>query len=285
MKFIVNTKNTKNNCLAFIIFFFLCGPLAAAPLRVVTVIPPHASIVKKIGGSFVKVYSLIKSGQNPHTFAPRPRQIMKLEQAAALFVSGLPFEKRLVAQIKSRDKQLKIINLDAGLTLRHDKDGDIDPHVWMSPPLLRRQAATITTALCRLDPAHRLEYTKRHQALDKRIQQLDTRIKTLLRPFAGRTFYVFHPAFAYFGAAYGLHQRAVEVNGGDPSPQQLSRLIKQAKKDGVKIIFTQPEFDQRSARVVARAINGTVLPLDPMAPDILQNFNKIALALQNALKK
>jgi len=266
------------------VLFWPVSSVWAVPLRIVTSTPPHAFVTNEIGGAFVKVQALIDNGQDPHTFTPTPKQIMNLDQAAILFTTGLPFERPLVRQIKDRNKQLLIVDLTKGVPTHNDEDGDLDPHIWLSPPLLKIQAATIAETLSGADPAHAEVYKRNLAGFITALQKVDQRIRTMLRPFAGRSFYVFHPAFSYFGAAYGLHQKAVEVGGGSPSPRQLAQLIQRAKADKVRIIFTQPQFDQRSAAVVAAAINGTVMSLDPMAYDVLKNFTKIARALEEALK-
>lgn len=274
----------KKVCLLFVLFW-AASPVWAATLRITVSTPPHAFVTSEIGGPFVQVQTLIDKGQDPHTFAPTPKQIMDLDQAAIMFTTGLPFEKPLVSQIRARNKKLLIVDLTRGLPTHTDADGDIDPHVWLSPPLLKIQAAVIAGTLSKADPAHAGEYKHNLARFTKALQKIDQRIKILLRPFAGRSFYVFHPAFSYFGTAYGLRQKAVEIGGGSPSPRQLARLIQQARADKVRIIFTAPQFDQRSAAVVAAAINGTVMPLNPLAHDVLKNFTKIARALETALKK
>ena len=90
----------------------------------------------------------------------------------------------------------------------------------------------------------------------RELDGLDARIRRALRPFRGQTFYVFHPAFGYFADAYGLRQKSVETEGKSPTPRQLLALIKQARAEGVKIIFLQPQFDRRAADAVATALGG-----------------------------
>ncbi len=266
-----------------LIFLWLVTPVWSAPLRVVVSTPPHAFVTGRIGASLVRVQILIDKGQDPHTFEPTPKQIMNLDKAAIMFIAGLPFEHRLVGQIKARNKDLRIVDLIKGLPVRKDEDGDMDPHTWLSPPLLNMQAEAIAKSLIEIDPGHAQIYNRNLTIFSKELQAVDNRIRVLLRPYAGRSFYVFHPAFGYFGAAYGLLQKSVEMGGSRPGPRRLARLIRQAKADKVHIIFTQPQFDQRSAAVVASAINGTVMPLDPMAYNVLDNFMKIAQALEGAL--
>jgi len=65
----------------------------------------------------------------------------------------------------------------------------------------------------------------------------------------------------------------------------LSDLIRKAKAENVKVIFVQPQFDKRGAEVVADAIGGVVLPLDPLAKDLLKNFEEIAVKIEHTLKE
>ncbi len=113
---------------------------------------------------------------------------------------------------------------------------------------------------------------------------MHTRLRNELLPYKGKTFYVFHPAFGYFAAAFGLKQRAVEAGGRSPSPRQLAALIEQARKEKVRIIFVQPQFDQKGAEAIARAIDGTVINLDPLAYDVLGNFSRIAESLDRSFQ-
>jgi zinc transport system substrate-binding protein len=75
----------------------------------------------------------------------------------------------------------------------------------------------------------------------------------------------------------------VEVSGKSPTPKQLSTLIARARQDRVRIIFVQPQFDSRSAAAVARAIDGVVEPLDPLAEDVAANLRTMAARIATAL--
>ena len=94
--------------------------------------------------------------------------------------------------------------------------------------------------------------------------------------------YVFHPSYGYFADAYGLRQIAVEMGGKEPGARQLARLIHRAKEDGVRVIFVQPQFSKSSARTIAEAIGGAVVPLDPLARDYLENLERMARDIEKA---
>ena len=106
-----------------------------------------------------------------------------------------------------------------------------------------------------------------------------------MEPYLGATFFVYHPAFGYFADAYGLYQEPVETGGQSPTPKALTAFIENAKKEGAKVIFVQPQFDQRNAETVAKAIGGKVVPLDPLAEDVLGNLKTIADSIATALPK
>ena len=153
----------------------------------------------------------------------------------------------------------------------------------MSPPLIRIQAANIADALQRADSTHAAVYRRGLATFLRDVDATHLRIQTALAPYQGQSFYVFHPAFGYLGDSYGLTQVAVEIEGKEPTPKQLAGLIKRARADGVRVIFVQPQFAERNARTVAKAIGGAVVPMNPLSRDYLANLERMAEALREAL--
>jgi len=72
----------------------------------------------------------------------------------------------------------------------------------------------------------------------------------------------------------------VEIEGKDPKPADLQRLIKHAKKLGVKVIFVQPQFSAASASVIAQAIGGQIAFADPLALNWPDNLRQVAAKFQ-----
>ena len=106
-----------------------------------------------------------------------------------------------------------------------------------------------------------------------------------MEPYIGEQFYVFHPAFGYFGHTYGIDQVAIELNGNSPTPKELSAFIAAANEKNVKVLFTQPQFDPRAAEIVAKTLGAKVVALDPLAPDVLANLKRIADAIAAGFAK
>ena len=163
--------------------------------------------------------------------------------------------------------------------------GGLDPHVWLSPPNLIQIATTMAEAMGRVDPENMHFYNANLVKIKAELEALDKTIQAELTPFAGSSFYVFHPSFAYFARRYGLHQEAVEVEGKAPTPKQLSALIAKARKEKVKVVFVQAQFDPRSATAVAQAIDGEVLPLNPLAENVMENLKIMAANIRSGLSR
>lgn len=71
-------------------------------------------------------------------------------------------------------------------------------------------------------------------------------------------------------------QLAIEAEGKEPGAKALQALIKQARQTGARTVFVQPQFDQRAARQVAKAIDGQVVVIDPLAADYFSNMRRAA---------
>ena len=268
---------------------------SAAPLEVFVSIPPQAYLVERIGGEHVTVSVLLPGGQEPHTFEPTPKQVMALGGARLYFQVGtLPFERRLAKKLAGGNTGLVAVDTSKGVRLRklegHDphtgekhREGLSDPHVWLGPPAIAVQASNIAHSLSRADPGHARDFKKNLDTLLEDLADVDAGIRKTLAPYKGRTVYVFHPSFGYFTDAYGLKQRAVEIHGKTPTPRQIQSLIAEAKGDGVRVIFVQPQFDRSSAEAVAWAIGGVVAPVDALARDLLQNLRDMAGKVKRGL--
>ncbi|MCK4891224.1 MAG: zinc ABC transporter substrate-binding protein, partial [Candidatus Pacebacteria bacterium] len=86
---------------------------------------------------------------------------------------------------------------------------------------------------------------------------------------------VFHPAFGYLARDYGFEQIAIEIDGKEPSAENLANIIDTAKEENIKTIFVQKQFSQKSAEAIAKQIGGSVVPLDPLADDYVENLRRI----------
>lgn len=289
------------------------------PLVYVPVLP-YEWLFERVGGDWIEVETIVGEGDDSHDYSPTPRQIARIAKANLIFSADLGFEGNFFVKLGDGVDAPKEISLLEGLDLldgscgecahghgeeaaaeggeavaaggeateKHDEHHDHDhaelkdPHVWLSPKMLMQLADRAASVLKEFtDPAAAADIDANVAALKAELTALHDELTKALEPMKGETFYVYHGAFAYFAQAYGLEQKAIEVTGRRPSPKQLAGIAGQAKEDGVKVIFVQPQFDQSSAVSLAETIGGTVQELDPLEKDVIGNLRAIASALRN----
>lgn len=276
-------------------------------------VAPIGGLVSRIAGDRITVEVLAGPNSDPHGFSPVPKQLVDLGNATVFFTVGMPFEKRLVEKLKTSTQGLRVVNVAEDIELleldhdhhhhddhedekskdpkkedkeHHDDDHEeeeiADTHVWLSPPLLKKQAAVIEHVLMEIDPEGHDHYHANLEKLFAELDALDAELKSALAPLKGQSFYVFHGAFGYFAQAYDLKQEAIETGGRSPEPKRIFELIEQAKKEGVKLIIVQPQFDTKSAEAIAEGIGGAVAPVNPMEQDVFETLRTLATKVKGA---
>jgi len=424
----------------FLIPLFLLLNFTYAQTNIVVSILPQKTFVEKIGGDKVKVTNMVRPGNDPHTYEPKPAQMKDISNASIYFPIGLEFENTWLAKFASQNKNMKfvemtkdvkyiemakhshhhhhndthkeehnedklpyewagIFNLEKGAytwsfskvdgeyadpamkmliikadkkdddliesyekkakdiftnkkaktvennsllktsnsfyTLKFDesknktifkveikKDGkylfftehmpiefeakehyfkdssnkDIevltsvpeeghhgkDPHVWVSPQNVKIMAKNIYEALVKTDAKNQKYYEKNYKKFIKEINQTDSKIKSILSVLPKNSkFMVFHPSWGYFAKEYHLEQLVIEVEGKEPKPKILQKIIKKAKEEKVKAIFTQREFSDKSAKVIAKELKIKVIKETPLAKNWSQNLIEMASSIAN----
>jgi zinc transport system substrate-binding protein len=255
--------------------------------------------VERIGGDKVQVSEIIPPGFSPATYDPSPEQLQKLQEADLYFRIGhIPFEKAQMEKLESLNPEMKVVDTSEGIDLlkmeehEHEHEGDKheheheggDPHIWLSPKLVKIQAKHIYDALVEYSQENEEYFTQNYNQFITDLDELDQQLNDTFTPIKGQTILVFHPAFGYLANAYGFHQEAIEIQGKEPTPAQLQEIIDEAKSNNVKVIFVQEQFSTKSAEAVAQAIGGAVVQINPLAKDYFSNLENMAETIVSALK-
>ena len=282
----------------FLAAFSSSAALASGPLKAVVSIGPQKYFVKKIGGDFIDVTVMVLPGASPHTYEPKPRQMVDLEKAVLYFAIGVPFEDVWLKRFQSANAKMTIVHTEdsvekiemkahhCGGESHHEEDNHVvaDPHIWLSPALVMIQAGNILDALVRADPQNKAVYEANYKVFVKELTDFDLKIRDIFSGKGGGRFMTHHPSWGYFAQAYGLEQIPVEIEGKEPKAKDLQDLIINARKMGVKAIFVQPQFSAKSARTIAEASGCRVVFVDPLASAWTENLMKVAEEFRDALR-
>lgn len=301
-------------------FFFISSAVEASQdrINVVVSISPQKYFVEQIGGEYVEVSVLLPPGASPHSFEPRPSQMVELGNAQLYMAIGVEYEKALLPKIKPMHPGLRIIHTDSGISkismVPHSHDHDQhhgeshghdhnnshnhehkhghghhhheghDPHVWLSPDTVQVMAGNIYQALAEFLPEKSGYFQENYINFKREIMLLDQEIKGIFAGVEpGTKFMVFHPAWGYFARSYGLIQVPIEIQGKEPGPADLKQLIDTARHENIKVVFVSPQFSKGSAQVIAESIGGHIVSINPLSEEWKENMLTVADKFRQAV--
>ncbi len=280
---------------------------------------PQKYFVEQITGDLWNVETLVKPGYSPAVYEPTPQQFQKLQDAALFFTIGVPYEKNFLNNAQALLKSTKVVPTDEEIERQpmqsfeeiidamsdhhidnHEKNvdheehdhhsnghmhehGELDPHIWLSPKLVRIQLKTILNSLIELDFENKDIYEKNFDSFLKKINDIELEIKNNLEELEVRSFAVFHPSWGYFARDFNLKQIPIEISGKTPNSKETTEIIKLLKENNIKVIFIQKQFDSSVAKSIAGEIDGKVIIIDPLAYNYLENISKISGIFKEAL--
>ncbi|MGI5912301.1 MAG: metal ABC transporter solute-binding protein, Zn/Mn family [Syntrophomonadaceae bacterium] len=233
---------------------------------------PQADFVKRLGGDRVEVNVMMPPGINEHNYEPDSGQLKALSRADIYVKVGhLPFEETWMERFLAANKNMLVVDSSRSIELI-----DHNPHIWLSPRLVKLQAEGITSALIKLDPQNQNFYISQKEKFLRELDSLDQEITSILEDVKGKSMLVYHPAWGYFARDYGIKEIAIEVHGKEPGAGEMSRIIDYARKNNIKTIFASPQHSTRSAQAVAEDIGGKVVALDPLPLNYFANMREAA---------
>lgn len=276
-------------------------------------IQPQKYFVEKIVTDLAQVEVLVPAGSSPHTYEPKPSQMSHLSKASIYFAIGIELENAWLEKIKKINPNLKIIHTDKSVNKITSQDTELahdpksctsndhehhehaadehehhehshsgpDPHIWLSPELVKKQANIITETFVQYDSTWKETIVKNNETFQQELSQLQDSIRQILSGCENqKPFLVFHPSWNYFAKEFNLLEVPIELDGKEPSPKELGSILNFAKKLNINTIFVQPGFSDKSAQIIAKELKGTVSIADPLDSNWSQNLLNMAKALK-----
>lgn len=224
---------------------------------VVAAFYPLAYAAQQIGGPAYDVVNLTPPGAEPHDLELTPRAVGRIESANVVLYLSHGFQPAVSKAVDQASGTT--VDVLSGLTLNsaagQEEGLTADPHVWLDPVLFAQVAKHIGRALHR-SPAK----------FDARLSRLDQEFRRGLQHCARKEIVTSHAAFGYLAQRYGLKQ--VPITGltpeSEPSPQQLTRVIKLVKRTHATTVFFETLLSPRLADTVAREVGARTAVLDPI---------------------
>lgn len=133
----------------------------------------------------------------------------------------------------------------------HTHEG-LDPHAWLTPENAEIWLGLIADELSAADPANAATYAANAKAAKEGVAALDARLQAQLAPVQGRPFVVFHDAYGYFAAHYGLSVAGAVALGDATSPGagHLAELRENLAHKGVVCAFPEAAHDPKQIDIL-----------------------------------
>ena len=297
----------------FLTIAVVCSALtsaAAGNVRVLTTTSDLMSIVKEVGGERVEVSSYCKGTQDTHFLEARPSFIVNTSKADLVVSVGLGLEVGWLPKVLAGGRNPKVMEGGPGFLEVGSKvevlevpkgpisraEGDVhpegNPHVTLDPIRAGQIAVVIGQRLATLDPGFSEQYRKRAEAMQARLVSMTKIWQDRINKSGIKKVITHHKSLSYFFARFGIESAGMlePLPGVPPTAGHLVQVIKEAARNGVKLILVENYFSDGAARKVASQVPGIsvdsipvavlgtpgVKTLDALYEDLVQRFENAA---------
>ncbi|MEO0085756.1 MAG: metal ABC transporter substrate-binding protein, partial [candidate division WOR-3 bacterium] len=257
---------------ALVLMLSACASPQGGKVVVVATLPDLADWARNVGGERVEVVSLLKGGEDPHQFEPKPADALALARAKVLIEVGLGLEEWLSGLIENAGSpKLATLTIADGIDILHDEHEEEghhshahgNPHVWLDPMAARRAVLQLAELLVAVDSGGREYYRQQAEAYVRQLDSATAVLQELAVKAASRRFVAVHESWPYFCRRFGFEAvAAVEpLPGQEPSAKHMAGLVRRMKAEGIGIVVVEPQSPREVAEALARAAGARLVVL------------------------
>ncbi len=204
-----------------------------------------------------------------HDYQLQTADMRKLAEADAFLINGAGMEVFLPV-ITEALPDLPVVDASVGIPLLENdesaefgssEEGEYNAHLWLDGNRAMQMITNLAEGLIRLLPQYEEQIRANLDAALLRMEEMNRTLTETLSALPRKQIITFHEAFPYFGEAYGLEVIAV---GEEVSPSQMARLAELISSMGKPPLFTEPQFENLTARTLATDTGAPLYQLDPI---------------------
>ncbi|MEW6116521.1 MAG: zinc ABC transporter substrate-binding protein [Nitrospirota bacterium] len=242
-------------------------------LNAVASLFPLYDFARNIARDRAEITLLLPPGVEPHSFEPKPGDIVRLSKTDMLIYTNEYMEPWIDDILKGvANKDLLVIDSSKGISLieeteekgRSDEHERGDPHVWLDFSNAIIMVDNILEGFVKKDPVNTEFYRNNAAAYKAQLKALDEKFEKTLSGCKKKIFINGgHFTFGYLARRY--HLKYFSAYGfspnAEPSPRELAALSAQLKRHGLKHIFYEELITPRVARTIAGETGASLLML------------------------
>lgn len=256
---------------------------ASPKLQVVTTLFPLYDFARIIGGEQAEVTMLLPPGMEPHSFEPKPNDIIRISKAGLFIYTNRYMEPWAETILKGIDRRrLRVVDGGQGVNFmkasaedEHERDdhgehgaeshaGGMDPHIWLDFSNAGLIVNNILAGFVAADPANARLYRDNAAGLNDRLAALDQRYRAGLASCTTRVFlHGGHYTFGYLARRYGLEYHSLSgiSSESEPSAAKMAAMVRQIRSSGVRYLFAEELLSPRLTETLANEAGVAVLKL------------------------
>jgi len=267
--------NSKRGLWPFLFFAILlissADALADERIKIVTTIPTLKELVKQIGGERVEVLSLLKGGEDLHTFDPRPSDTRAVYNADIVVKVGIGLDGWVDKVVKaSGNKKLLVIEASRGVDVisspgENPSHTHGNPHIWHDPDNAKIMIENICQALIKASPDSTNYFNANKIAYLSKLTELNKELDTTLSGIKDRRVITYHPGWAYLLRRLRLQElfSIEKAPGREPSAREIAKTIDIIKAERVRLIIGEPEAPKKVLNIISQESGALAVNLAP----------------------
>lgn len=164
----------------------------------------------------------------------------------------------------------------------HDHEGETDPHVWLDPENAQVMLRAIANVLSEKDPKTAATYQKNADKMIKTLDQVSSELSKMLAGARDLKYVVFHDAYQYFEARFGMEPVAAIALNPEVAPgaEQLRKIKHEISENKVVCAFSEPQFSPKLVKLVLEGSSAKFAQLDPLGSAIAKGDDHYILTIR-----
>ncbi len=261
---------------------------STAPLKIVATLPILKEFAEQVGREHVEVRTLITGLESEHSYSPKPSDLKALGEARLLLEVGLGLEVWVSGLVKNAgNSALRVVTTSEGVGLIRDHASNAtpagNPHIWLDPENAKVMVRHIADALIAADPTHKDAYLTNLADYLRRLDQAQKDLVERVASLRDRRIVTHHPAWPYFARRFGFQIEGdiLQQMGMEPSTVHLAEIAKRIKSGKIKVIVSEPQFNQKVVQALADETGARIVVLSPLPGTIKGTETYLALLTYN----
>ncbi len=234
-----------------------------------------------VGGDKVHVSTIVPDGVEAHDFEPKAQDLAYLSTADVFVYNGLGMESwaenaidavkndNLIVVVASDGADLiniatidDEVEFESNYENENEKHSNIgyDPHLWLGLKGAEAEVVNIKNGLVEADPENKEYYEANCTEFVSELNNLLEEYRDKFSLINDRSIVTGHAAFGYLCRDFGITQRSVMniYASGEPSAQQLIKLVEYCKENNVTTIFAEEMASPAVSQTLANEVGAQV---------------------------